>query len=230
MIVRRTPGGQQRLAADDATPLLVGDTVISPFSTPEAHHHAARRDDVRGHIAAGAAQELAASRLLRRRAGRRHHTCTVAGGGDGCASRLSHPLHRRLARRPRAAARPAAENGWYPGGGRAACTVFSSAAGFDFVGVDASDGRRQLFNNLAAARASLLSDFSEYDFIMMDLAPMLEGREDSINPLAAATICEAAFLICRAGIETSREVETALSRLRASGCRLEGVILKRGLV
>ncbi len=118
-----------------------------------------------------------------------------------------------------------AENGWYPGGGRAACTVFASAAGFDFVGVDASDGRRQLFNNLAAARASLLSDFSEYDFIMMDLAPMLEGREESINPLAAATICEAAFLICRAGIETSREVETALNRLRAGGCRLEGVIL-----
>ncbi len=117
------------------------------------------------------------------------------------------------------------ENGWYPGCGRSACTVFASAAGFDFVGVDASDGRRQLFNNLAAARASLLSDFSEYDFIVMDLAPVLDGREDSINPLAAATICEAAFLICRAGVETSREVEMAVNRLKAGGCRLEGVIL-----
>ncbi len=34
VIVRRTPGGQQRLAADDATPLLVGDTVILSVLNP----------------------------------------------------------------------------------------------------------------------------------------------------------------------------------------------------
>jgi protein involved in polysaccharide export with SLBB domain len=33
-IVRRTPGGQQRLSADDATPLMVGDTVILSVLNP----------------------------------------------------------------------------------------------------------------------------------------------------------------------------------------------------
>ncbi len=34
VIVRRTPGGQQRLTADDATPLAVGDTVILSVLNP----------------------------------------------------------------------------------------------------------------------------------------------------------------------------------------------------
>ncbi len=169
---------------------FVGDTVILSVLNPEAHHHAARRVRRSRHIAAGAAQELAASRLLRRRAGPGTTTCTVQAAATAARAGF-RTLCIDGSRGAQGSARPAPRtlvSGWRP------CRLHRllHRRRFRFVGVDASDGRRQLFNNLAAARASgLLSDFSEYDFIMMDLAPMLEGREDSsINPLAAATICE----------------------------------------
>ena len=118
-----------------------------------------------------------------------------------------------------------ADGGWHPGSGRSGVTVLTSSEGFDFARIDNADGRREPLNNLAAARAALLHDFEDYELILVDLPPALEGRKGAVSPMAAAAICEGVFLLCRAGIETRHEVEAATERLRFAGARLEGVIL-----
>ncbi len=117
------------------------------------------------------------------------------------------------------------EGGWHPISRRTGCLLHRSSEGFDYVKFDSGASRRHAFNNLAATRAPLFADFEDYDFVFVDLPPMLRIRSGAVNPHAAAGLCEAVFLVVGAGVQTHAEIEATMSRLRLAGSRVEGIIL-----
>jgi Mrp family chromosome partitioning ATPase len=84
------------------------------------------------------------------------------------------------------------------------------------------------FDNIEWFRNVLDSDLSSYDYIVLDLAPLFDRREETVNPFAAAAACDALVLICRREGVTKERLKTAVDMARAMGSRPFGIVMTQG--
>jgi Mrp family chromosome partitioning ATPase len=110
---------------------------------------------------------------------------------------------------------------WRPAIGEAANPV-QTAAGYHLVAADSSEGQRQLFNNVDNLRRGL-HDFKDFEFVFLDLPPILGDAR--VNPVAAATACDGIVLVCLANRVTANEVTSAEAILKSAGARTIGAVL-----
>jgi Mrp family chromosome partitioning ATPase len=78
--------------------------------------------------------------------------------------------------------------------------------------------------NLQKLRETLLHDFQDYKHVVLDLPPIHEINDGSLNTVAAAAICDRLFLVCAIGQDCQSEVSEVLSILRDSGVPLAGIV------
>jgi Mrp family chromosome partitioning ATPase len=116
------------------------------------------------------------------------------------------------------------DGAWAPGDG-AAQLIQVQASGVDLLAVRPTAETRPAFNNVDVMRRMFKDELAAYEAIIVDLPPVLNRREDLINPLAAARACDAVIMVCMIGLIKQHEVEETLSVLRTAGVQLGGTVL-----
>lgn len=112
---------------------------------------------------------------------------------------------------------------WAPGDG-AAQLIQSHKGGFDVLAVRPSSRTRPMFNNVDVLRRMFKDELAAYEAIVVDLPPVLNARENRINPLAAARACDAVVMVCMIGMVTHQRVKATLSMLQTAGIQLGGTL------
>jgi Mrp family chromosome partitioning ATPase len=128
----------------------------------------------------------------------------------------------------RTAQDPAGEATWTPGQEEAKIRAPRTEADFARLTVQAGPDVRFLFDNIEWFRSVLDTDLSSYDYIVLDLAPLFDRLEDTVNPFAAAAACDALVLVCRRGGVTKERLRNAVDMARATGCRPFGIVMTQG--
>ena len=124
--------------------------------------------------------------------------------------------------------RPATDDssptGWIPGDGGARELVTRAAAGYDVLTAEPHADSRFLFNNSMRLRQTLAGDLASYATIIIDLPPLLATDAHSINPVAAALLCDSVMLVCANGRTSRAGVRAAVQLAKTSGVKLAGTV------
>jgi Mrp family chromosome partitioning ATPase len=115
---------------------------------------------------------------------------------------------------------------WVPGGAPGSQRVGRpTEAGFDIIYGVPTPTSRYAFNNVERLRQSITDDFAEYDYVLFDLPPIPVQGTETINPVAAAAVCDGVVLVVVTGRVTSPRVRRTVDAIKASGGRLIGTIM-----
>ena len=101
--------------------------------------------------------------------------------------------------------------------------------GYDTFSVQATVATRSQYNSVDKLRHFFNEDLSGYKAIIVDLPAILERREDSINPLAAARACDVVIMVCMTGRIKQQQVKLALAELALAGVQIGGTVLNDAL-
>lgn len=71
---------------------------------------------------------------------------------------------------------------------------------------------------------ALRTELSEYDRIILDLAPIYDDIDSGMRTSSVAPMCDGVLLVCVIGTDSNAEVKEAASLLKGSGAKLTGVI------
>jgi Mrp family chromosome partitioning ATPase len=123
---------------------------------------------------------------------------------------------------------PANQEAWTPGQGEAKIRVARTPADFAQLTVRAGLEVQFLFDNIGWFRNVLDNDLSYYDHIVLDLAPLFDRPEETVNPFAAAAACDALVLVCRRGGVTKKRLRNAVDMALATGSRPCGIVMTQG--
>lgn len=122
----------------------------------------------------------------------------------------------------------ASEAAWTPGQGEAKIKAARTQADFARLTVQAGPDVRFFFDNIEWFRNVLDNDLSSYDYIVLDLAPLFDRPQDTVNPFAAAAGCDALVLVFRRGGVTKERLRKAVDMARTTGCRPFGIVMTQG--
>lgn len=114
--------------------------------------------------------------------------------------------------------------GWVPGDA-AEAHIDRDHGDYDTIVACAVADKRSRFNNVAALRNALATDFAAYRVIIMDLPPIDQEVDGAINPLASARVADGVILVCVTGRDRQQEIAAAASALQAAGACLSGVVM-----
>lgn len=117
-----------------------------------------------------------------------------------------------------------AKKGWLPGAGNATACIERDPAGYDVLAAAFSPEGRFLFNNARSLRATLTEELKGHSAVIVDLPPLLDGRTDSINPLACALVCDEVVLVCAHEVSSRATATEAADAARRAGIKLTGVV------
>jgi hypothetical protein len=81
------------------------------------------------------------------------------------------------------------------------------------------------FNNVGWFHAVIDQERADVSHIVLDLPPLTPERADLINPLAAASCCDAVVLVCARGRVGRGEVDRAMDQLATARARVVGAVL-----
>jgi Mrp family chromosome partitioning ATPase len=114
---------------------------------------------------------------------------------------------------------------WLPGTGGAAVAVPHGPLAYDNLRAQYTPETRNLFNNSAQLRRTLMDELSEYAAIVVDLAPLTAQYPGAIDGMSAAVACGTVYLVCVTGHVTKTEVADGVNRLHAASVEVLGFIL-----
>jgi hypothetical protein len=103
-------------------------------------------------------------------------------------------------------------------------TTVNSPAEYDVV---AAAGSRHCFNDGYLLQHQWKHELETYSTLVLDLPPVLHERSDLLSPLAAATSCDAVFLVCLRGKTAKGQLAEAIDLIRLAGINLFLVINDR---
>jgi hypothetical protein len=87
---------------------------------------------------------------------------------------------------------------------------------------------RDVFNNSAWLGKYFAEQLRQYANIVIDLPPVLGGREHQLMPLAAASVCNAIILMGSTGQATYGEIDNAVQLLHSAKATLMGIVVEEG--
>ena len=119
---------------------------------------------------------------------------------------------------------PGGQPGWVPGKD-ASEFIGTMPGGYSTLVANPSPATRSLFNNVESLRRTIEQVLPPYDALIIDLPPVLDQRDDEINPIAAARASDAVIMVCVAGRSIEPRVRKAISTLEAAGVQLGGTVL-----
>jgi len=114
---------------------------------------------------------------------------------------------------------------WLPGSGNAAVAIPEEPSPFDRLRAQLTPETRDLFNNSAQLRRTLMDELSEYAAVVVDLAPLKPRFPGAIDAASAAAACGNVYLVCVTGEVTKTEVSESVARLHSAGVEILGFIL-----
>ena len=118
----------------------------------------------------------------------------------------------------------ASPTGWVPGASGVRELIVRDPDGYDVLVAHPQGDARFLFNNSKRLRQILSDDLSGYATIVVDLPPLADSDAGSINPVAAALMCETVMLVCARDRSTRTDIRSAIELAKISGVRLQGTI------
>jgi Mrp family chromosome partitioning ATPase len=114
---------------------------------------------------------------------------------------------------------------WLPGFMNVRHAISLDPLGFDLLTAVTTVKTRELFNTPAALRAILRGELTEYDAIVVDIAPLRPVVPRAVDALCAAASCDSVFLLFVANRDTRQQVIEAREALTQAGVQLAGVIV-----
>jgi Mrp family chromosome partitioning ATPase len=120
------------------------------------------------------------------------------------------------------------ETSWIPGQGEAKVTPANTQADYARLTVHTEAEVRFLFGNVDWFRKVLDADLSSYAYIVLDLAPLSDRAEDTVNPLAAAAACDALAIVLQRGSVTRSKLRQTVDMARTAGSNPVGIVMTQG--
>ncbi len=115
---------------------------------------------------------------------------------------------------------------WLPGCGHAtAAAIPCPPWQFDVLTAHTTSETRDLFNNSAQLRWTLMDELSDYAAIIVDIAPLTPVNHGGIDATSAAAACGNVYLVCASGDVTKDEVSESMTRLHSAGVEVLALIL-----
>jgi Mrp family chromosome partitioning ATPase len=115
---------------------------------------------------------------------------------------------------------------WLPGSGGALVAIPPGGSSpYDKLTARLTPGNRDLFNNSAQLRRTLMDELAEYAAVIVDLAPLKPRFPGAIDATSAAAACGNVYLVCLTGEVTKTEVSDGVARLHSAGVEVLGFIL-----
>lgn len=101
----------------------------------------------------------------------------------------------------------------------------ADSGGYDNFAAQATLVTRSQFNCVDNLRHLFNDDLAAYKAIVVDLPAILDNRDVSINPLAAARACDAVIMVCMTGRIKQTQVKMGLAELALAGVQIGGTIM-----
>jgi hypothetical protein len=96
--------------------------------------------------------------------------------------------------------------------------------GLDCIALVPSADSPYAFSDTAKIRSALEGLLTSYQFIILELGPVVAGSAATLNPVPAAAACDHLLLTCRRGMKRSL-LEAVAGKLRTAHCAIGGIIL-----
>lgn len=96
---------------------------------------------------------------------------------------------------------------------------------FDVLSLNITLQERFRFNRPNWIRETLRNEVGLYEFVVVDLPPVLDGSNMAVNPAAAATACDGLLLVCEVNRTLRREMRAAVEILAAAGHAPDGIVI-----
>lgn len=106
--------------------------------------------------------------------------------------------------------------------------ITHKAQGLDVITVVPGSESRYALADTAQLRTVLEGFLEAYQFIILELGPVLPLSPNTLNPLPVGAACDYVLLTCRRGATKRSRLESAVEKLRAARCNIGGVILNEG--
>jgi hypothetical protein len=110
-------------------------------------------------------------------------------------------------------------------GGEPDEALASPSEGCDLLVASPAAAHRAKLNSVEHVRSMLHEELADYEAIVVDLPPVLDGTEMRINPLAPIAACDGVYLVCMAGRVDRGSIERSMVLLAQSGARMLGVVV-----
>ena len=114
---------------------------------------------------------------------------------------------------------------WLPGSGGALVAIPSGPTPFDKLTARTTPENRDLFNNSAQLRRTLMDELADYAAVIVDLAPIKPRFPGAVDSTSAAAACGNVYLVCISGEVTKTEVSESVARLHSAGVEILGFVL-----
>jgi Mrp family chromosome partitioning ATPase len=97
--------------------------------------------------------------------------------------------------------------------------------GLDLIATVPNPESRYAFSDTGECRNALEGLLESYQFIILELAPVVTPTAATLNPLPLGAACHHVLLTCRRGATKRSELRTVAEKLRAARCVIGGLIL-----
>ncbi|MDW6023080.1 hypothetical protein SAZ10_15065 [Mesorhizobium sp. BAC0120] len=95
----------------------------------------------------------------------------------------------------------------------------------DIIEVHPGASSPYVFADTAQLRQVLAQYLESYQFVILQLGPVLTVTATTLNPLPIGAACDYVLLTCKPGSVRRQMLRTAVARLQAARCRIAGVVL-----
>jgi Mrp family chromosome partitioning ATPase len=103
----------------------------------------------------------------------------------------------------------------------------SNKQSFDVIAMRKSENDPYYFNNLARMQEIINKILNEYDYLFVDMPPILNREANAINPLLSLSVCDSVLLVSRPDEITQSSMMASLEQIRLAGAEIDGVILNQ---
>lgn len=103
--------------------------------------------------------------------------------------------------------------------------IISKEQCLDVITITPNRESRYAFADTGQLRTVLESLLDVYQFIILELGPVLTFSPVKLNPLPAGAACDYLLLTCPRGSTNRAKLENVVGKLRAARCILAGIIL-----
>ena len=74
-------------------------------------------------------------------------------------------------------------------------------------------------------RETLERTMKDYDFALIDVAPILGHDPRTINPLSVISVCDCVLMICEPEATSRASMSASLEQIKRAGGKVDGIIL-----
>lgn len=103
--------------------------------------------------------------------------------------------------------------------------IISKEQCLDIITIKPDRGSRYAFADTTQLRTVLEGLLDAYQFIILELGPVLGLSPPKLNPLLLGSACDCLYLTCHRGSTKRAQLESVVEKMRAGRCTIAGIIL-----